>query len=225
MSELNLLLTISERSKLADFISLYKEHGIDINNISLGYGTATSETLSYLGLTGSEKAVILSFTTDEIWMKLRKDLHNKLRIDIPGVGIACTVPLSSIAGRREFEYITDGLEYKEGNISEMKGTEQELIVVISNQGYSETVMDAARKAGASGGTVVHARGTGMEKAEHFLGISLASEKDIIYIVSKTNKRSEIMECIMKDAGMDTDAKAIAFSLPVTDTAGIRFPEE
>ena len=102
----------------------------------------------------------------------------------------------------------------------MKGTEQELLIVISNQGYSQQVMDAALKAGSRGGTVIHARGTGQEKAERFLGISLASEKDIVLIVTPAEKKAEMMQTIMREAGPETRAKAIVFSLPVTDTAGM-----
>lgn len=107
----------------------------------------------------------------------------------------------------------------------MKGTSNELLVVISNQGYTELVMDAARAAGAAGGTVIHAKGTGMEKAERFLGVSLASEKDVIFIVSRTEKKNEIMQAIMQNAGLQTRAKSIVFSLPVTDTAGLRLLED
>lgn len=64
----------------------------------------------------------------------------------------------------------------------MKDTKYELLVVIANHGYSDLIMDAARGAGAAGGTVIHAKGTGMEGAEKFLGISLAAEKEMIYIV-------------------------------------------
>ena len=107
----------------------------------------------------------------------------------------------------------------------MKGTDRELIIIISNQGYNELVMDAAREAGAYGGTIVNARGTGMERAEKFLGISLASEKDMIFIVVKTAQRDRIMRNVMLKAGMETPAKAIAFSLPVSDTAGLRLFDE
>ena len=107
----------------------------------------------------------------------------------------------------------------------MQGTKRELLMVISNQGYSEMVMDAARAAGAAGGTVIHARGTGTESAEKFFGVSLASEKDIIYIVTSKEKKNAIMSAIMKNAGMETPAKAIAFTLPVTDTAGLKLLEE
>ena len=57
----------------------------------------------------------------------------------------------------------------------------ELIMAIMNEGYSDTVMDAARSAGAGGGTVLHAKGTGRARAEKFFGVSLADEKDVVYI--------------------------------------------
>ena len=75
----------------------------------------------------------------------------------------------------------------------MKDTVHELIIVIANQGNIELVMDAARGAGAYGGTVIHARGTGMEKAEQFLGFSLASEKEMIFIVAQKEQKNNIMK--------------------------------
>ena len=107
----------------------------------------------------------------------------------------------------------------------MKDTSHELIVVIAEQGYTNLIMDAARGAGAYGGTVIHAKGTGKEAAEKFMGVSLALEKEIIYIVTKTEQKNPIMKAIMEHAGLDTKAKAIAFSLPVTDTAGLRLIED
>ena len=83
-----------------------------------------------------------------------------------------------------------------------------------------SILDAARKAGARGGTVIHARGTGQEKAEQFLGISLAREKDVTLIVTPSEKKAEMIREIMKDAGTGTKAGAIVFALPVTDTAGM-----
>ena len=51
----------------------------------------------------------------------------------------------------------------------MKDTDYELLVAIANQGYIDTVMDAARSAKAGGGTVIHAKGTGMELAKSISG--------------------------------------------------------
>lgn len=99
------------------------------------------------------------------------------------------------------------------------------IIVIAEQGYTELIMNAARAAGAYGGTVIHAKGTGMEIAEKFMHMSLAAEKEVIYIVTKTEQKNPIMQAINKNAGPDSKAKAITFSLPVTDTAGLRLIED
>ena len=106
----------------------------------------------------------------------------------------------------------------------MKNTKYELIVVIANHGYSEDVMEAARAQGAGGGTVVHAKGTGLERAEKFLGVSIADEKEIIYIVAKAEKKNAIMRSVMEKAGLESRARSVVFSLPVTDTAGLRLQE-
>ena len=99
--------------------------------------------------------------------------------------------------------------------------EHELIIVILNEGCSDMVMDAARSAGATGGTVLHAKGTGKTKAEKFFGVSLAEEKDMIYILTSSGRKAEIMKAISRDCGPETPAGAICFSLPVTEVAGIR----
>ena len=64
-----------------------------------------------------------------------------------------------------------------------------------------------------------------KKAEKFLGVSLAEEKEIILIVAKTSQKNEIMKAIMEQAGLESKEKAIVFSLPVTGTVGVRMPEE
>ena len=97
----------------------------------------------------------------------------------------------------------------------------ELIVVILNEGYSDFVMDAARSAGAGGGTVLHAKGTGSRRAEKFFGVSLAEEKDLIYIVAHSDEKAAIMRAISEAAGPGTKAGAICFSLPISSVAGLR----
>jgi hypothetical protein len=65
----------------------------------------------------------------------------------------------------------------------------------------------------------------MEQAEKFLGVSLAAEKEIILIVAKKQQKNDIMKAVMEQAGMESKAKSIVFSLPVTDTAGLRLLED
>lgn len=182
---------------------------------TLGRGTATTEILDCLGLEASEKAVLLCMmpTRQGFFKKAAKELW----LDVPGRGVMMAVPVSSIGGAAAKDYLLQG----EAEDRMEKELTHELIVVIANQGATDQVMDAARAAGATGGTVVHAKGTGTELAKKFFGVSLASEKELIFILSAAESRKPIMKAIMERAGMQTEAQALAFSLPVTDLAGLR----
>ena len=225
MGKLYLMVTVVDRKVGKKYQSLYRENEHHVMFSSLGFGTAASDILNYLGLEATEKAVIFSVQEEERWLYIKKQLQKKLRIDAPGGGIAFIVPLSSIGGKKSLQFLLEKQDYQKEEESTLKDTVHELIIVIANQGNIELVMDAARGAGAYGGTVIHARGTGMEKAEQFLGFSLASEKEMIFIVTKKEQKNSIMKAIMENAGSESRAKSIVFSLPVTDTAGLRLIED
>ena len=213
--------TIIDRKNSKKYIDLYKKDKLEVMYITLGEGTARGDILDYLGLEASEKMVIFNFVQQHDWMLTKKDLQRKLQIDAPGEGIAFLVPLSSIGGKRTLQFLLDRQELPESEESTLKDTTYELIVAIADQENLEMVMDAARGAGAYGGTVIHAKGTGMEYAEKYLGVTIAAEKAMIFIVTKKDQKNSIMKAIMEQAGMQTPAKTIVFSLPVTDTAGLR----
>lgn len=225
MGNLYLMTTITDRKVANNYLELYKENGMNVLFLSLGFGTAQNEVLDYLGLETTEKAVILSVIEEHSWLNIKKQLQKKLKIDAPGGGIAFIIPLSSIGGKKALQFLLESQDYKKEEESTLKNTTHDLIVVIAEQGYTNLIMDAAREAGAYGGTVIHAKGTGIEAAEKFMGVSLAAEKEIIYIVTKTEQKNPIMQAIMEHAGLNSKAKAIAFSLPVTDTAGLRLIED
>lgn len=225
MGNIYLMTTIVDRKIVKRYLELYQENDLQVMFISLGFGTANNEVLDYLGLESTEKAVALSVIEEHTWVSVKKQLEKKLHIDAPGGGIAFTTPLSSVGGKKALQFLIENENYQKEEETTLKDTSHELIVVIAEQGYTNLIMDAARGAGAYGGTVIHAKGTGKEAAEKFMGVSLALEKEIIYIVTKTEQKNAIMSAIMKEAGLDTKAKAVTFSLPVTDTAGLRLVED
>ena len=217
--------TIVDRKVAKKYSELYKENEQHVMFVTLGSGTAANEILDYLGLENTEKAVIFSVQEESAWEKTKKQLQQKLKIDAPGGGIAFTIPLSSVGGKKTLQFLLEGQDYQKEEESTLKDTVHELIVVIADQGNIELIMDAARGAGAYGGTVIHAKGTGMEQAEKFMGVSLAAEKEMIFIVTRKEQKNEIMRAIMEKAGLNSRAKSIVFSLPVTDTAGLRLIED
>ena len=225
MGNLYLMTTIVDRKAINKYLDLYRENALHVMYLTLGYGTVSSEILDYFGLDSKEKAVAFSVMQDSSWENIKIQLQKKLKIDAPGEGIAFTIPLSSIGGQKTLQFLLESEDYKKEEESTLKNTTHDLIIVIAEQGYTNIIMDAARAAGAYGGTVVHAKGTGMEAAEKFMGVSLAAEKEMVFIVTKTELKNAIMQAIMKNAGLNSKAKSIVFSLPVTDTAGLRLLED
>lgn len=225
MNELYMLVTITSRNLTKRFTTFFQEAGLPVSVITVGYGTASSEILDYFGLDGPEKSVLFHFVTDKTWKSVKKQLRMKMQIDIPGIGIAFLIPMSSIGGKKALDYLICGQEFEKGAESALKDTKYELLVVIANQGYTELIMDAARKVHAAGGTIIHAKGTGSQMAEKFMGVTLVPEKEMVFIVVRKDQKNDIMRSIMDEAGVGTKAGSVVFSLPVTDTAGMRMMEE
>ena len=107
----------------------------------------------------------------------------------------------------------------------MKTDNHEVIFAIVNGGYAEDVMDVAKEHGARGGTILNARGVAKEEAAAFFGITLHTEKEIVMIVVPKDIKNDILNAVYREMGMAKKAQGIAFSLPVTDTAGLVKVEE
>ena len=98
--------------------------------------------------------------------------------------------------------------------------DHEVIFCLVNNGFSEEVMDAARDAGARGGTVIHARGTANKEAEKFFNISIQPEKELVMILVPTEIRDKVLHALYHDVGLKEPAQGIAFSMPVDAVVGV-----
>lgn len=107
----------------------------------------------------------------------------------------------------------------------MKTNDHEVVFAIVNSGFAEDVMDIAREQGVRGGTILNARGVVREEAAAFFGISLHQDKEILMMVVEKDIRDRVLNAIYKQMGMAKKAKGIAFSLPVSDVAGLAPAEE
>ena len=220
MSEAVLFITITDRQQGGAFAAWYQEQGIPLVLTALGQGTATTEILDCLGLEATEKAVLMCIAPYSA--HLVRQAEKDLWLDVPGRGVLMTVPLSSIGGSTARDYLLR--QEGEKNMEQSKLT-HELIIVITNQGHTDQVMDAARSAGATGGTTSHAKGSGVDAAQRFFGVSIAEEREMVFILTREENRREIMKAIMAHAGVQTEAQSVVFSLPVSDIAGLRRLDE
>ena len=202
--------------------ALFDRAGLRPILTNLGNGTARSEHLALYGLDSTEKAVVSTVANDEDTAGLIRAAKEQLYMDIPGNGVMLAIPIKSVAGGRALNQLSGGKDIGGKPKMEFK---HELIIAILNEGQSDSVMNAAREAGATGGTVLHAKGTGSARAEKFFGVSLAEEKDLIYIVAHSDEKAAIMGAISEKAGPGTRAGAICFSLPISSVAGLRARDE
>lgn len=96
----------------------------------------------------------------------------------------------------------------------------EVIFCIVNTGFSDTVMEAAKDAGARGGTILNARGTANKEAESFFKIAIQPEKEIVMILVDVKIKDAVLHALYQKAGLDTMGQGIAFSIPVDEVVGL-----
>ena len=190
-----------------------------------GMGTASSEVLNLLGIGSSEKAVITCLEQEVGVPVLLREVRKKLKNRSPGAGIVFTVPLSAINDPVLLIFKQSILKNEKiaasGEGAKMTGkSTHDLIVSIVNHGYSDELMTTARNAGATGGTVINARGQAHEGAVKFFVVSVQDEKELILILTAREKKVKIMQAICEKHGLNNEAQGIVFSLPVDDVMGL-----
>lgn len=214
VSLLCMICDLNKRQKVTDIL---EKHDSFFTLVSYGKGTASTKTLNYLGLDETEKAVFFKVLPTDRAYKIMDDLDMTLQLEKPGKGIAFIARTHQTCFHRLVELAND----TNGGITMQQNTPHNLIFVVLNRGYSEEVMEAARPAGATGGTALHAHGYGAASMEKFFGITIAPEKEILMILATEGTSSAIMDSIAEKAGPTTDACAVSFSLPVNAVKGIR----
>ena len=96
----------------------------------------------------------------------------------------------------------------------------ELIFSVVNAGFSETLMTAARKAGAGGGTVFKGRGTARRTAEEQFNITIQPDKEVVMLLVPADVKDAVLRAIYDAVGPGTEGHGIAFTLPVERAMGL-----
>ena len=214
---MNYVISICDPRALEVLTQICAELAIPMNVVLHAHGTAVRSMLDILGIESNEKRVVLSIANQEKTKALISEQKRRLFIGVPGHGIVVSVPVKSIGGGKTVAFL-NGSQQPAKYTPELNYS-YELIVAIANEGRTDLVMNAARSAGAAGGTVLHGKGTGSEGGERFYNVSIAQEKEVILIVSRAEQKSGIMKAILEKAGPDTEAGTIVFSLPTSEVAG------
>lgn len=222
MNGISLLVAITKREFEEDYIALLKRNHISAIFSTPCRGTAGETLLRMLGLDKAEKTLLFAMAESRRVSVLLQKMISALGINLAGNGIAISVPVGSIGGASCMKYLMEGQDIIIGEVTEVeqKVFPYELIVAAVENGTADMVMTAARKANAGGGTVIHAKGTGTDFTSKFFGVSIATEKEIVLIVTSREDKPNIMRAIMAEAGIRSEAHTVLFSLPVEDVVGL-----
>lgn len=225
-----LLVAIVGREQGEKIVALTKSAGARGGTILLGMGTAESSLLQLLGIGDSEKDLVLTLAPEPVLLAaidaLRDDpwVRKKVRgvaftLDVTTIlrhALAAEVPPAAGDAKPEAEPSSSTLSRTTPPVGEntMHAPSHEMISVIVNAGYAEDIMHAARKAGATGGTIINARGTGKEEDVKFFGITIVPEKDFLLILAAKDKAPAILEAIRSTPCLSEPGMGIAFCIDV-----------
>ena len=187
-------------------------------------GTASSEIMDTLGFGSVDKCVLMSMIPKTVSRTMLGMLHSRLRLDAVNSGIAFTIPLSG-AAKLVLNMMNATGENKElldngKGEDTMVENKYALVAAVVDRGFGGDVMEAAKAAGAGGGTILHSRGIENEEATAFWGLSLQEEREIVLILARHEDKVAIMSAVSEKCGMHSEAKGLVMSLPIDAVMGL-----
>lgn len=219
MVNIKLLFVILNNVKDKQMKSLFNKHNISVQCVTHGLGTASPSVLDYFGLSETKKSVYFAIIPNYLESKILSQINKNFNIESPGTGVAFTVPISS-----SNKYLSTVFEKNKEKEVEMFMENEEryhLIITIVLEGHLEQVMNAAKRVGATGGTVIRGRGLGNKEAIKFLGLELEPEREVVLNIVEEKIKTKVMEEITNAVGIKTKGKGICISLPIDAAIGFK----
>lgn len=209
-----MLLSIVELEKGSRLIKELKKMDIRINFQTVGLGTAPTEMMDIFGLGTKDKDIIISIGAEKSVKDMMANFGTAFESHTKYGGLMVVLKPSA-AGRRLTEILHfDNDKTIEEGVGNMKNEHHNNLIVISvNEGYCDDVMQVARKAGATGGTVIKGRLADIEQFAELPNTSAEEEREMLCILAPSNTARQIMEDVNREFGISSDANGIVFALP------------
>lgn len=210
-----MMFSIISRGKAVKYMQRLSKSGIGFHLQTTAFGTAPSEMMDIFGLGTNDKDVVISLAPERAINSFALDLNAGLGGNFEYGGLMMCIRLSAI-NRLTAELVnrSSNENTTKGDKRRMKSTQKNQLILVSvNQGYTDAVMETAKRAGAMGGTVLRARLVDGGITEQ-IGESVHQEREIIAIFAPTGTAAYIMEDINRIHGVMSDANGMVLSLPV-----------
>lgn len=208
------LLSIVERDKGKKLIKELENIDIRTNFQIVGFGTAPTEMMDIFGLGTNDKDIVISLGSGEVIKNMMANFGTNFASHSKYGGIM--IILEVLAASRILTELLDLGSDKNAERGDgpMKNEHHNNLVIISvNEGYSDSVMQIARKAGATGGTVIKGRLAEIEQFAELGKKDIDGEREILCILAPRETSRKIMEDVNKDFGLTSDANGIVFAIP------------
>lgn len=220
---LKLLVGIVSSGDAAKVAEICNSSGAALSYSFDGYGTARTAVLDYLGLGEIPKRVVLSLIAESTEKTVLETIQKEMSLYLVGKGICFTLPLTGVSSIVA-NGLLKGAPQEKNSGREVKMNEDtrmyDVIIAAMQSGYADEAMNAAREAGAAGGTLIHATTLNNRKAEQLIGVTLQRETELLMILTRREGKLPIMRAIQETAGLKTDAGGVLFSLPVDNLIGV-----
>lgn len=213
--EFSLIYVIVNYGQGSKVLSSAKRHGVTGGTIFLGKGTVKSRILELLSLTEIRKEIVLMVTENNLVQQVLTALNTEFRFEKPNHGIAFTIPVTNFFGSHDFV---------EQAFKESRGVKEPMynaIFVIVDKGKGETVIEAATEKGARGGTIIHARGSGIHKSIKLFAMEIEPEKEIALILCEHDLTAPIVNHVRTELRIDEPGNGVIFTQGVEQTYGLR----
>ena len=204
--------SILEFGKGSKALKIGKNLGAFGGTILLGDGTVANNLLNILGITEIRKEIFITITDKKTENLIYEEMSNEFKLDKPNHGIAFSVPLKKCLGIGQIK--------TESNLQKEGVRDLEAIFAIVDKGLSDDVLESAQRAGSTGGTIIHGRGTALEETERLFNITIEPEKEIVLIISNKDNTGKIVNKINENLDIEESNKGIIFVLDVSRSVGI-----
>jgi nitrogen regulatory protein PII len=213
-----LMLTVVNKGMARKVVKASKEAGAEGGTTMIGRGTVPRGAKPFFGIPiEPEKEVILTVIGREQLEDVIKAVIEAGKLDKPGQGITFVIGVKQVGGICHVCVLSEKTERRAAMECNLL---YDLIVTIVNKGYSETVVEASKKAGAEGGTIMFGRGTGIHEQAKLFGITIEPEKELVLTLVGREKTDSVLELVIREAELDKPGIGIAFVLEVERVAGI-----
>ncbi|MEN6515222.1 MAG: P-II family nitrogen regulator [Fervidobacterium sp.] len=195
-----------------------KRHGFSGGTITLAKGTINSRVLNFIGLTDVRRELVYLAAEKSVAYRALEEMNEEFEFDKPNRGIVFTTSINTVLGSKNIKPKKRVVK----NDIERRGDEAmyNLITIIVDKGRAEEVIDAANKAGAKGGTIINARGSGIHESGKILSMEIEPEKEIVMILSESDTTENIVSAIKDAIKIDEPGNGILFVQDVNRTYGI-----